>query len=89
MLQEGGLKNAAAWPQRAVNQLPDGWSRHDASGLCERREDAKCQNCLMHSGFEPSVLCKLGESPRDMWTMAKWNFLQALVQVVGNAPLSS
>jgi hypothetical protein len=29
----------------------------------------------MHSGFEASVVRKLGRSPRDMWTMAKWNFL--------------
>ena len=43
----------------------------------ERREDPKCQNCLMHSGFEASVVRKLGESPRDMWTMAKWNFLSS------------
>jgi hypothetical protein len=29
----------------------------------------------MHSGFEASVVRKLSESPRDLWTMAKWNFL--------------
>ena len=40
----------------------------------ETRRDPSCQNCLMHSGFEPSVIRKLGESPRDVWTMAKWNF---------------
>ena len=41
----------------------------------ERREDERCQNCFMHSGFEPSVVRKLGESWGDMWTMAKWQFL--------------
>ena len=41
----------------------------------ETRQDPRCQNCLMHSGFEASVVRKLGQSPRDMWTMAKWNFL--------------
>jgi hopanoid biosynthesis associated radical SAM protein HpnH len=41
----------------------------------ERRVDPKCQNCLMHSGFEPSVVRHLGQSPRDLWTMAKWNFV--------------
>jgi len=41
----------------------------------ESRRDPKCQNCLMHSGFEASVVRHLGSSPRDMWTMAKWNFL--------------
>ena len=38
----------------------------------EKREDALCQNCLMHSGFEASVIRKLPESPQDMLRMAKW-----------------
>ena len=41
----------------------------------ETRQDPRCQNCLMHSGFEASVIRKLPESPRDMLTMAKWNYL--------------
>ena len=41
----------------------------------ESRTDERCQNCFMHSGFEPSVVRKLGDSWSDMWTMAKWNFL--------------
>src|SRR5262249_35208571 len=41
----------------------------------ETRRDPKCQNWLMQSGFEPAVVRKLGERPRDLWTMAKWNFL--------------
>jgi len=40
----------------------------------EKREDPRCQNCLMHSGFEASVMRKLPESPKDMWVMAKWMF---------------
>jgi len=39
----------------------------------ESRQDPRCQNCLMHSGFEPSVVRSLGQHPRDVWTMAKWN----------------
>jgi hopanoid biosynthesis associated radical SAM protein HpnH len=39
----------------------------------ESRRDPRCQNCLMHSGFEPSVVRKLAESPRDLLTMARWN----------------
>lgn len=27
----------------------------------------------MHSGFEPSVVRTLGESPRDLLAMARWN----------------
>ncbi len=41
----------------------------------ESRQDPKCHNCLMHSGFEPSVVRNLSESWTDMWTMFKWNFL--------------
>jgi hopanoid biosynthesis associated radical SAM protein HpnH len=52
----------------------DFWSGVDWE-YWESRRDPRCHNCLMHSGFEPSVVRKLGESPRDMWTMAKWQFL--------------
>ena len=38
----------------------------------EKREDALCQNCLMHSGFEASVMRKLPENPKDMLRIAKW-----------------
>lgn len=41
----------------------------------QSRRDPRCQDCLMHSGFEPSVVERLGDSPRDLWTMAKWNFV--------------
>jgi hopanoid biosynthesis associated radical SAM protein HpnH len=41
----------------------------------ESRQDARCRDCLMHSGFEASVVRKLGERPRDLWALAKWNFL--------------
>jgi hypothetical protein len=27
----------------------------------------------MHSGFELSVVRKPGQSPRDVWTMMRWN----------------
>jgi hypothetical protein len=39
----------------------------------ESRQDLRCQHCVMHSGFEPSVVRSLGQHPRDVWTMAKWN----------------
>ncbi len=41
----------------------------------ESRQDRRCQNCAMHSGFEASVVKELVKSPRDMLRMAKWNFL--------------
>ena len=38
----------------------------------ETRTDDLCKNCLMHSGFEASVMRKLPDSPKDMLRMAKW-----------------
>ena len=40
----------------------------------ESREDRLCQNCLMHSGFEASVVADARKSPRDMIRLAAWNF---------------
>ncbi|HEV7734479.1 MAG TPA: adenosyl-hopene transferase HpnH [Candidatus Binatia bacterium] len=40
----------------------------------ESRQDPKCQNCFMHSGFEPSVVRSLAQNPADVVTMARWNF---------------
>jgi len=41
----------------------------------ESRQDARCQNCAMHSGFEASAVRQLSKNPRDMMRMAAWNFL--------------
>jgi hopanoid biosynthesis associated radical SAM protein HpnH len=41
----------------------------DAKG-CGR--DARCENCMMHSGFEPTAA--LSSSPRDSWINFKYNF---------------
>jgi len=43
-------------------------------GYWESRQDRRCHNCLMHSGFEPSVIRHLGKNGRDIWSMVKWNF---------------
>jgi hopanoid biosynthesis associated radical SAM protein HpnH len=39
----------------------------------ESREDRRCQNCMMHSGFEASAMFELRKSPRDLVRMAMWN----------------
>ena len=39
----------------------------------ESRQDALCQNCAMHSGFEASVVRNLHKSPKDMMRMAAWH----------------
>jgi len=35
--------------------------------------DSRCSQCMMHSGFEPSVVRQLGGSLTDLWTMLRWN----------------
>lgn len=52
----------------------------------ERRVDPRCQNCMMHSGFEPSVVRHLGGSASDLLTMAKWNFAVPPRPAVGDPP---
>ncbi len=39
----------------------------------ESRQDRRCQNCKMHSGFEASAVRELRNSPKDMVRMALWN----------------
>ena len=33
--------------------------------------DPRCAQCMMHSGFEPTVVREL--SPSDLWRMLRWN----------------
>ena len=40
----------------------------------ETRQDARCRNCSMHSGFEASVVAEARKNPRDMVRLAAWNF---------------
>jgi hopanoid biosynthesis associated radical SAM protein HpnH len=39
----------------------------------EHRRDERCANCLMHSGFEPTVIREVGKSWKDLWEMLRWN----------------
>lgn len=39
----------------------------------ESRQDALCQNCAMHSGFEASVVTEARSHPLDMARLAAWN----------------
>jgi hopanoid biosynthesis associated radical SAM protein HpnH len=36
-------------------------------------EDPRCSSCMMHSGFEPSVVLGLGRNLRDLIRMTIWN----------------
>jgi hypothetical protein len=33
--------------------------------------DPRCAQCMMHSGFEPSVVRQMGL--KDAWQMIRWN----------------
>jgi hypothetical protein len=35
--------------------------------------DPRCQQCMMHSGFEPTVVRTLGKNIKDIWEMLRWN----------------
>jgi hopanoid biosynthesis associated radical SAM protein HpnH len=37
-------------------------------------QDPRCQNCMMHSGFEPTVVTEGVQTLADMWEMARWSF---------------
>lgn len=35
--------------------------------------DPRCRQCMMHSGFEPTIVRSLGGNFRDLWEMLRWN----------------
>lgn len=35
--------------------------------------DPRCAQCMMHCGFEPSVVAEIGKSWKDVWEMFLWN----------------
>ncbi|MGQ9919887.1 MAG: adenosyl-hopene transferase HpnH [Desulfobacca sp.] len=35
--------------------------------------DPRCRQCMMHSGFEPTIVRTLGRNIRDIWEMLRWN----------------
>ena len=35
--------------------------------------DPRCRQCMMHSGFEPTIVRTLGRNLRDVWEMLRWN----------------
>jgi MoaA/NifB/PqqE/SkfB family radical SAM enzyme len=52
----------------------DFWTKTDWA-YWESRQDRRCANCAMHSGFEASAVRGLAKSPRDLVRMAAWNIL--------------
>jgi hopanoid biosynthesis associated radical SAM protein HpnH len=41
--------------------------------IFESGEDSRCRNCMMHCGFEASVVRTLGRSMKDLTQMIRWN----------------
>jgi len=35
--------------------------------------DPRCAQCMMHSGFEPSVVRQAGRRAKDIWELLRWN----------------
>lgn len=50
------------------------WSKTDW-GYWESRQDERCQNCAMHSGFEASAVVEARRNPADMVRLAVWNMV--------------
>jgi hopanoid biosynthesis associated radical SAM protein HpnH len=40
----------------------------------ESRQDVRCRNCKMHSGFEASAVREAARNPKDLIQLAVWNF---------------
>jgi hypothetical protein len=36
--------------------------------------DARCENCMMHCGYEPTTSLGIDTRPGDMWKTIKYNF---------------
>lgn len=36
-------------------------------------KDERCAQCMMHCGFEPTVVSEVGKSFGDIWEMVRWN----------------
>lgn len=36
--------------------------------------DARCENCMMHCGYEPTASLGIGAQPGDLWKTLKFNF---------------
>jgi hopanoid biosynthesis associated radical SAM protein HpnH len=43
------------------------WSRYGVG------RDERCAQCMMHCGFEPTVVQEIGKSWKDVWEMVLWN----------------
>jgi len=49
------------------------WSRYGVVGGVAR--DPRCENCMVHCGYEPTATLGLNAQPGDTWANIKFNFL--------------
>lgn len=54
------------FPTFAALMAETDWGRYGVA------RDPRCRQCLMHSGFEPTIVRSLGRDWRDLWTMLRW-----------------
>ncbi len=43
------------------------WSKYGVG------KDERCAQCMMHCGFEPTVVAEIGKSWKDIWETFVWN----------------
>jgi hypothetical protein len=56
---------------RALLENTD-WSR---LGVVDgKARDARCENCMVHCGYEPTAALGIGAQPGDTWKAIKFNF---------------
>ena len=60
--------------QKYTHSWKEFWEETDWD-YWESRQDSRCANCAMHSGFEASAVREIGRSPKDLIRMAAWNLL--------------
>jgi hopanoid biosynthesis associated radical SAM protein HpnH len=60
--------------QKFTHSWEEFWNGTDWA-YWESRQDARCQNCAMHSGFEASVVREVRSKPLDLVRLAAWNLL--------------
>lgn len=58
--------------QRYYQTWDEFWNGVDWS-YWESRQDVRCKNCKMHSGFETSAVMEARKNPREMVRLAAWN----------------
>lgn len=57
----------AHYPTFAEMMAKTDWNKYGVG------RDERCAQCMMHCGFEPTVVNEIGKSWKDIWEMIVWN----------------